>query len=157
LDGLPLAIELAAARVDVLSVEEIAARLGDCFALLTGVGRREVPRHETLRAAIDWSYELLLDKEMILLRRLAIFAGSFNLAALEAVCTGSGLHDAEILDLLTQLVRKSLVLPVATGGSSSTSTRYRLLETIRQYSLEELDQAEELEDLSLRHAEFFLH
>jgi non-specific serine/threonine protein kinase len=157
LDGLPLAIELAAARVEVLSVDEIAGRLGDCFSLLTGIGRREVPRHETLRAAIDWSHELLPDKEKILLRRLAIFAGSFNLAALETVCTGSALRASEILDFLAQLVRKSLVLPLATGSSASTSTRYRLLETIRQYGLEKLSQAEELDDLSLRHAEFFLN
>jgi len=155
-DGLPLAIELAAARTEVLSVEQIAARLGDCFALLISVGRSEAPRHETLRAAIDWSHELLSENEKILVRRLAIFAGSFNLDALQAICSGSGVEDFEVLDLLTQLVRKSLVMPLTTHGSSSPVVRYRMLETIRHYCWEKLLQAAEVENLSLRHAEYFL-
>jgi predicted ATPase len=110
LDGIPLAIELAAARVKVLSVEQIAARLDDRFKLLTGGSRTTVRRQQTLQAAIDWSYSLLTEKERGLLRRLSIFADGCTIEAAEAVCAGEGIEEHEVLDLLTQLVDKSLVL-----------------------------------------------
>src|SRR5439155_8972105 len=130
LDGIPLAIELAAARMKVLAVAQIAARLNDRFRLLTGGSRTALPRHQTLRAAIDWSYDLLSDPERVLLRRLSVFAGGWSLDAAEAVCHGEGIEDWEVLDLLTALVEKSLVQYEEQEGTA----RYRLLETVRQYS-----------------------
>src|SRR5215831_8611395 len=109
LDGIPLAIELAAARVKVLAVEQIAARLDDRFQLLTGGSQTVLPRHQTLRAMMDWSFELLSEAERILLRRLSVFAGGWTLEAAEAVCSGNGVDASDILDLMTQLVDKSLV------------------------------------------------
>lgn len=129
LDGIPLAIELAAARVRVLAVEQIAARLDDRFRLLTGGGRTAPPRHQTLQAAIDWSYQLLSPAERTLLRRLAVFVRGWTLEAAEAIC-GEG-----VLDLLTGLVDKSLVVAESLDGEEA---RYRLLETIRQYANEKL-------------------
>ena len=110
LDGIPLAIELAAARVNVLRVEQIAARLDDRFRLLTGGSRTAVPRQQTLRALIDWSYDLLTESERLLLQRLAVFAGGWTLEAAEAVCAGGSLNQDDVLDVLTQLVNKSLVV-----------------------------------------------
>src|SRR6185437_10893900 len=110
LDGIPLATELAAARVTVLSVEQIAARLDDAARLLTGGRRTALPRQQTLRATMDWSYSLLSEQECILFRRLSIFAGGVTLEAAEAICTDAGIAEGEILDLLTRLVDKSLVL-----------------------------------------------
>ena len=132
LDGIPLAIELAAARMRVLSVDQILARLDDRFRLLTGGARRGGGRHQTLRATIDWSYGLLGDDERALFARLGVFAGSWTLEASEAVCSGGKLDAWEILDILTALVDRSLVIadPVGSG------VRYRMLETIRQYALE---------------------
>ncbi|MDQ2941163.1 MAG: adenylate/guanylate cyclase domain-containing protein, partial [Chloroflexota bacterium] len=130
LDGLPLAIELAAARVRALSLEVIAARLQDRFSLLTGGARTALPRQRTLEAAVAWSYDLLDENERRLFARLSIFAGSFDLAAVEAVCSGDPIRREEILDLLTRLVDKSLVSVVHPGGA----TRYRLLETLRDYA-----------------------
>lgn len=130
LDGIPLAIELAAARMKLLSVEQIAQRLGDRFRLLTGGSRTALPRHQTLRAAIDWSYELLSEAERTVLRRLAVFAGGFTLEAVEAICAGDGVEADWTLDLVMHLVDKSLVLVVATDGEA----RYKMLETIREYS-----------------------
>jgi predicted ATPase/class 3 adenylate cyclase len=130
LDGLPLAIELAAARVRALSVEEIAVRLNDRFALLTGGARTALPRQRTLEAAVAWSYDLLEEDERRLFGRLSIFAGSFDLSAVEAVCSGDPIQREQILDLLTRLVDKSLVSVVHLGGG----TRYRLLETLRDYA-----------------------
>jgi predicted ATPase len=134
LDGIPLAIELAAARVRSLSVEEVNARLDNRFRLLTGGARTALPRHQTLRALIDWSYDLLADQERALLDRLSVFADGWTLSAAEAVCAGAGVEDWEVLDLLTALADKSLVVAEAEAGG----TRYRLLETIRQYAGERL-------------------
>jgi DNA-binding CsgD family transcriptional regulator/tetratricopeptide (TPR) repeat protein len=209
LDGIPLAIELAAARAKVLSVEQIAERLDDRFRLLTGGSRTAPPRHQTLKAAMDWSYDLLSDGEKALLRRLSVFAGGWTLAAAEAVCAdmlppappfyalptssllplppagggrggGGGLgwggkvgndkalplggaekagvvdpiiHPGDILDLLTQLVNKSLVVMMEERGAEA---RYRLLETVRQYALEKLQESGEEAPLRSRHLGWFL-
>lgn len=130
LDGLPLAIELAAARVRALSVEQIAERLEDRFALLTGGARTALPRQQTLEAAVAWSYDLLDEDERRLFARLSVFAGSFDLDAVEAVCSTEPIEPEQILDLLTRLVDKSLVSVVHAGSA----TRYRLLETLRAYA-----------------------
>jgi predicted ATPase/DNA-binding CsgD family transcriptional regulator len=137
LDGMPLAIELAAARVRVLSVEQIASRLDRSFGLLTG-SRTALPRHKTLRATMDWSHELLSNQEKILFRRLSVFVGGFTLEAAEAVCAGAGLELDEVLDLLGHLMDKSLVM--AEAGAEG-ALRYRMLEPVRQYGLERLDAA----------------
>jgi predicted ATPase len=121
LDGLPLATELAAARVKALSVEQIDARLDDQFRLLTGGSRTALPRQQTLRALIDWSHNLLDEEERILLRRLSIFAGGWTLEAAEAVCAGEGVDRSEVLDLLTQLVNKSLVIFEEPDGHGALS------------------------------------
>jgi predicted ATPase/transcriptional regulator with XRE-family HTH domain len=134
LDGIPLAMELAAARVDSLSVEGIAARLDNRFRLLTGGARDALPRQRTLRATLDWSYDLLSEPEQALLDRLAVFAGGWTLAAAEAVCVGEGVEGWEVLDLLGSLVNKSLVQTEEAGGE----VRYELLETVRQYGQERL-------------------
>ncbi len=143
LDGIPLAIELAAARVRVLTPEQMTARLADRFAMLSGGARTTVPRHRTLRAAIDWSFALLNEREQRLLAELSVFAGSFSIEAVEAVC------DGPVLDLLGGLVDKSLVVATQRRGA----VRYALLETIRQYAAEHLHDACELRR---RHARAFL-
>ena len=153
LDGIPLAIELAAARIKVLSVDEIAARLDDRFSLLTAGSRTAIPRHQTLRAAIDWSHDLLTEPERLLFRRLAVFVGGFTLEAAEAVCS-RGMERSDILDLLGRLVDKSLV--VVEQVSESGETRYRLLETIRQYALEKLAGSGEARATRDEHLEFFV-
>jgi len=153
LDGIPLAIELAAARIKVLSVDEIAARLDDRFSLLTAGSRTAIPRHQTLRATIDWSYELLTEPERILLRRLAVFAGGFTLEAAEAVCS-QGMKRSDILDLLGHLVDKSLV--IVEEVSKISETRYRLLETIRQYALDKLVETGEAPAIRDEHLGFYL-
>lgn len=138
LDGIPLAIELAAARVKVLKTAEIAARLDDRFGLLTSGSRTALPRQQTLSAAIDWSYDLLTEPERVLLRRLSVFPGGCTLAAAELVCAdedgADGILSSQILDLLSHLVDKSLVVVDKQGNE----TRYRILETIRQYGYEKL-------------------
>jgi predicted ATPase/class 3 adenylate cyclase len=149
LDGIPLAIELAAARVKTLPVEEIHARLDDRFRLLTGGSRTALPRQQTLRALIDWSHDLLSEPEQTLLRRLSLFAGGWTLAAAEAVCGDAG---GEVLDPLTALIEKSLVVYEERGGEA----RYRLLETIRHYAREKLVEAGEAERLGLRHRDYYL-
>ncbi len=151
LDGIPLATELAAARVKVLSVEQIASRLNDSYRLLTGGRRTALPRHQTLRATMDWSFNLLSEHERILFRRLSAFAGSFSLEAAEAICTGEGIEEDEILDLLSRLVDKSLIIVEEREGE----IRYHLLETIRQYSLERLWEAGEVVRLQERHWTWF--
>ena len=130
LDGLPLAIELAAARVRALAVVEIAQRLNDRFSLLTGGSRTALPRQRTLEAAVAWSYDLLEPEERTLFIRLSVFAGSFDLAAVESVCSGNGIESTQVIGLLPKLVDKSLVSAVRMGGG----TRYRLLETLRDYA-----------------------
>jgi predicted ATPase/class 3 adenylate cyclase len=152
LDGIPLAIELAAARVRVLSVERIAAELSDRFHLLTGGARGALPRLQTLRASVDWSHELLDEPERTLLRRLGVFHGGFTLDACETVCAGDGLDRHAILDLLTSLVDKSLVLV----EERESSSRYALLETVRQYALERLAETDEKGRLCDRHADAFV-
>lgn len=153
LDGIPLAIELAAARVKVLSVQQIADRLGDRFRLLTGGARSGLPHHQTLRAAMDWSHDLLSDEERRLFRRLSVFVGGFTLEAAEGTCAGDGLDAPQILDELAHLVDKSLVL---VDERASGDARYRLLETVRQYALERLLESGEAESMRDRHRGFFL-
>ncbi|MGC1377366.1 MAG: tetratricopeptide repeat protein [Anaerolineales bacterium] len=207
LDGIPLAIELAAARVNMLKVEQIAERLGDRFRLLTGGSRTALPRQQTLRALIDWSYDLLSERERALLRRLSVFSDGWTLEAAEAVCAdkdenekrrpdgssrvhrvegvkdeGSSkdgvlhplapdggasfnLHPLDVLEPLTQLVNKSLVVvdvdiaPAASpqgAGYESAETRYRLLETVRQYAREKLSDAGEGLEVRNNHLKYFL-
>ncbi|HTZ88396.1 MAG TPA: LuxR C-terminal-related transcriptional regulator [Solirubrobacteraceae bacterium] len=152
LDGIPLAIELAAARVRVLGVEQIAAGLSDRFRLLTGGARSAMPRQQTLRASVDWSHELLDGDEQLLLRRLAVFAGGWTLDAAEEVCADERLDRLAILDLLTSLLDKSLLVADEHGGNA----RYRLLETVRQYAHDHLAQTEELKGLRDRHRDAYL-
>jgi predicted ATPase len=151
LDGIPLALELAAARVNVLSTDEIAQGLGDRFRLLTGGRRTAVPRQQTLQALIDWSHDLLPVAEQVLLRRLSVFAGGWTLEAAEAICAGEGIDVSEVLDLLTRLVEKSLVVLDATEAEP----RYRMLQTIRQYAASKRDDAVEGDSLGTRHLEHF--
>lgn len=189
LDGIPLAIELAAARVRVLSVEDIAARLDDRFRLLVGGSRTALPRQQTLRALIDWSYDLLSETEQLMLRRLSIFSGGWMLEDAEEVCSdrdlspagrirgaiestarevgppdpfalaskgGASIFSEDVLDLITRLVDKSLVIVEASGGDSPRAGEcYRLLETIRQYGQAQLAVNGETEPLAARHAEYF--
>jgi predicted ATPase/DNA-binding NarL/FixJ family response regulator len=152
LDGIPLAIELAAARAKVLSVEQIAGRLDDSFRLLTGGDRVALPRQRTLRATMDWSHDLLSEEERVLFRRLSAFAGGFALGTAEAVCSGDSLAEDDMLDLLSRLVDKSLVMARERGGEM----RYRLLETVRQYASGKLEEAGETEAVRRAHASFFL-
>jgi predicted ATPase/DNA-binding SARP family transcriptional activator len=153
LDGIPLAIELAAARVGVLSVEQIAARLDDRFRLLTGGSRTALPRQRTLRASIDWSYSLLPEHERLLLQRLSVFSGGWNLPAAEAVCSGDDLEEGEILDVLAGLVNKSLV---AVDYQSGLEARYHMLETIRQYAQERLEDTGQAAAIRDRHMAYIL-
>ena len=153
LEGIPLAIELAAARVGTLSLEQISKRLEGSLELLTRGGRRVVHRQQTLRGELAWSHDLLLEQEKILFRRLSVFAGGWTLEAAEAAGSRNGIEESEVLDLLSGLVAKSLVMvePTKQGG-----VRYRLLEPIRQYALEKLEQSGEIEDVKRAHAEYFL-
>jgi len=154
LDGIPLAIELAAARVKVLSVEQISARLNDRFRLLTGGVRTALPRQQTLRALIDWSYDLLTQDERLLLCRLSVFAGGWRMEAAEEICAGEGINSFDVLELLTQLVHKSLVVLVE--HSQSGETRYRMLETIRQYTQEKLLKVGGTETIHDNHLAYFV-
>lgn len=147
LDGVPLAIELAAARTRLLTVEQIADRLDDRLRLLAAGGRGGLPRHQTLRAAIDWSYDLLTETERSLWRRVAIFADRFTLAAAEAVCTDAAIDRLDLLELLAQLVDKSIVVAEEVEGENC----YRLLESIREYGRERLREAGEEEALLTAH------
>src|SRR5215211_672174 len=139
LEGIPLSIELAAARIGVLSVERIAERLDDSLRLLTAGGRTALPRHRTLRATLDWSHELLSEPERKLLRQLSVFAGGLTLEAAEVVCSGDGIEQLDVLDLLSKLVDKSLVVAEASPGEEG-ALRYRMLEPLRQYSQERLEE-----------------
>ena len=176
LDGIPLAIEMAAARVNVLSTTSLAERLEDTFRVLTGGSRTALPRQQTLRATIDWSYALLTDAERRLFQRLSVFAGGCRLDAAEIICADDGpdsslgfgpasalgdgpaapnapsIAQAEVLNLLSSLVSKSMVIAERRGGPQ---TRYRLLETMRQYGREKLHQAGESDRLHARHLQFF--
>ena len=149
LDGIPLAIELAAARVRALGVEQIAARLGDLFQLLTGGSRTALPRHQTLRAAMDWSYASLTEPERTLFRRLGVFVGNWTLEAVEFVASDG----YNVLDVHSRLIDKSLVLARETDEDG---TRYRLLEPLRQYADAKLAESGEADHLRARHLDFFL-
>jgi predicted ATPase/DNA-binding CsgD family transcriptional regulator len=154
LDGIPLALELAAARVNVLTVQQIAARLDDRFTLLTASNRTAVlPRHQTLRAVIDWSYELLSEKERLIFQRLAIFADGFTLEAAEAICAYDDIKRSEILEVLARLVSKSLVIAEILEQHEA---RYTLLETIRQYALTLLRESGEERQLRARYLDWYL-
>jgi predicted ATPase/DNA-binding CsgD family transcriptional regulator len=154
LDGMPLALELASARCNVLTLEQICARLDDRFSLLVArqAGSLE-PRHSTLRAAIDWSYDLLADAEQALLRRLSVFASGCSLASVEAVCTGDRVGAGQVLDLLASLVEKSLLTAQTLGRSEA---RYFLPETIRQYAYEKLENSGEASEIRDRHLDHTL-
>jgi predicted ATPase/DNA-binding CsgD family transcriptional regulator/Tfp pilus assembly protein PilF len=152
LDGIPLAIELAAARVRALSVEQIAGRLSDRFQLLASGDRTAPPRQQTLRAAVDWSYELLTGPEQVLLRRLSVFAG-WNLDMAEQICAGAGISAPMVLDLLAALIDKSLVtLDAELDGDA----RYRLLDTIREYAAVRLTASAEEAEIRVRHRDYLL-
>nr|WP_256255290.1 LuxR C-terminal-related transcriptional regulator [Streptomyces sp. cf124] len=152
LDGLPLAIELTASRLRTLTVAQALDRLQDRFVLLTGGSRTTQPRQRTLRAAIDWSYELCSPAERLLWNRLSVFTDGFGLDAAEDVCAGEGIPEQDVLDLLDRLVTQSVVLPTEEEGLP----RYRLLETIREYGRERLGASGEEERLLLRHRDFHL-
>src|SRR6195256_833549 len=150
LDGIPLGIELAAARAAALGIGELAARLDDRFQVLTGGRRTALPRHQTLRATLDWSYELLAEPERVILRRLAVFAGAFGLEGAAAVAMISEISPSEVVDGLFNLVSKSLV-----STEEGTVVRYRLLDTMRAYGLQKLTESGELEAVARRHAEYY--
>ncbi|MCH7800282.1 MAG: hypothetical protein IIC24_01945, partial [Chloroflexi bacterium] len=154
LDGIPLAIELAAARARMLSPEQIASRLDDRFRLLTGGSRTAMPRQRTLQAAIDWSYHSLEDEEARLFDKLSVFRGGFTLEAVECVGVGEGDDPLYIMDTLFQLVDKSLV--AVSHADSNGDARYRLLETLRQYAGERLAESGQADETRRRHAEYYL-
>jgi non-specific serine/threonine protein kinase len=153
LDGLPLAIELAAARVSLMTPHQILSRLQDRFGLLTGGSRTGPTRHRTLQLALEWSHDLLSDPERALFRRLSVFAGSFSLEAIEHICSSDDLEVATITDLLGSLVDKSLV---NTSGEAEQSIRFRMLETTREYARERLTECDEGERFSSRHLVYFV-
>lgn len=152
LDGIPLAIELAAARVKTMSVEQILANLDDAFRLLRGGSRAALPRQQTLRAMIDWSYDLLSEQEKILFRRLAVFMGGCSLEAAQAVCSGDGIETKQVFDCLVQLAHKSLLVTEYNHGG----VRFYMLETIRHYAQEKLSEALEAQTLHEHHLKFFV-
>ena len=151
LDGIPLAIELAAARIRSLTPAEILARIDQRFQLLTGRDRRALERHQTLRGTVDWSYDLLNDAESAALRRLAVFGGGCDLQAAETVLAGGPVDEIDVIDLLDSLVDKSLLIAVA----SDDGTRFRMLETIRQYAEEKLAETDDGADTRRRHAQYY--
>jgi tetratricopeptide (TPR) repeat protein len=153
LDGIPLAIELAAARLNVLTTGQLVHNLDNAFRLLNSGVRTTLPRQQTLRAAIDWSYRLLTPQEQTLLRRLSIFNGSFDLQAVETVCCLEATEKIELLDFLTSLVNKSMLLAEHLPG---IEMRYRLLETVRQFAQEKLNDAGESVSLHDKHAAYYL-
>jgi tetratricopeptide (TPR) repeat protein len=153
LDGIPLAIELAAARVQFLTVEQIAERLDDRFRLLTSGSRTAPPRHRTLLAALEWSYQLLSDAERVLFQRLSVFAGGWTLEAAESVCAGDYIGADNCLDLLGHLVAQSLVVVQV---QEESGVRYRLLETLRQYAWDRLAEAGGVEVRLAQHADYFV-
>ena len=153
LDGIPLAIELAAARIRSMSPQEINQRLDQRFRLLTGGSRTALPRQQTLRSMIDWSFDLLNDRERILFERLSVFSGGWSLQAAEEICSSDPIEDFEVMDLLSGLVDKSLVAVDLIAGE----TRYRLLETVRQYARDKFAESKESEIIRSRHLAFFVN
>jgi predicted ATPase/DNA-binding XRE family transcriptional regulator len=153
LDGIPLAIELAAGRVNIFSPEQIAIQLNECFRILTGGSRSALPRQQTIRASMDWSWDLLTDPERILLQRLSVFAGGWTLDAAEFVCNCDGMETNRVSEGLIQLVEKSLVI---VDQGSASAMRYHLLDTIQQYAHEKLSEAGEWMAVRDRHLEYFL-
>jgi non-specific serine/threonine protein kinase len=151
-DGIPLAVELAAVRVQALSVEQISDRLRDSLRLLTGGSSSSPPRHRTLRATLDWSFGLLEHLDQVALRRLAVFAGGWSLEAAEAVCAGEDVNPDDVLDLLTRLVDKSLVVADVGGGAA----RYSVQETVRAYAWEKLHTSVEEPATRSRHRDWYL-
>jgi predicted ATPase len=153
LDGIPLAIEMAAARLDVLSLDQIAQRLADRLLVLRGPVRATSARHKTLRQTIDWSYELLTGAEQVLFNRLAAFSGTFSLAAAEAICSDDAeLRREDIVEVMSRLVAKSMVM----SRRTTVGVRFVLLETLREYALEQLRRSEFEHDTRRRHADFFV-
>ncbi len=152
LDGIPLALELAAARVRVLSVSSLAQRLDERFKILTGGSRTALPRQQTMRALIDWSYDLLSEREQTIFRFFSIFSGAFTLDFATAVCAGDAIEDIEVLDLLTSLADKSLL----NADHATDDVRYRMLESTRQYAHEKLVEHGEYEAIVRRHAQTYL-
>ncbi len=150
LDGMPLAIELAAARLRTMSLDQLANRLDDRFRLLTGGSRTALPRHRTLRAVVDWSWELLTDAERMVLRRLSVFSGGASLEAAERVCAGDGVEREEVLELLTALAEKSLLL-----AEGDRAPRYRMLGTIKEYAAHRLAEAGESDFARRAHLAYF--
>jgi predicted ATPase len=150
LDGMPLAIELAAARVRTMSLDQLANRLDDRFRLLTSGSRTVLPRHQTLRAVVDWSWELLTDPERMVLRRLSVFIGGAGLEAAEQICAGAGEARGQVLELLSSLTEKSLL--VAEGDDAP---RYRMLGTIKEYAAQRLSEAGEVEQIRRSHLAYF--
>lgn len=150
LDGIPLAIELAAARTKVMSIEKIHERLDDRFSLLTGGKRTALPRQQTLRALIDWSYELLKEDEKIMWGRLSVFAGGFELDAVEKICCDEELDESQLLDILHSLADKSIIT------YDESNDRFRMLDIIRQYGHDKLKEAEEFEQIANRHLNYYL-
>lgn len=150
LDGMPLAIELAAARLRTMTIEQLANRLDDRFRLLTSGSRTAMPRHKTLRAVVDWSWELLTDAERMVLRRLSVFSGGAGLEAAERVCLGDAVERDEVLELLTSLAEKSLLVPAGDGAP-----RYRMLTTIKEYAADRLAEAGESDQVRQAHLAYF--
>lgn len=150
LDGIPLAIELSAARIKVLTAEKIFERLSNRFSLLTGGNRTALPRQQTLRALIDWSYDLLNQQEKILWNRLSVFTSGWTLEAAEEICYGAEVKKEEILDLMSLLVEKSIII------FDDEKERYRILETLKQYGEEKLKDANETGDILLRHLHYYI-
>ena len=153
LDGIPLAIELAAARVKILTVRQIASHLEESFKLLAGGFRTALPRHQTMRASIEWSYQMLSDDERVLLRRFSVFSGGWTLEASEEICSGAPLSAGSVIDLLTQLVNKSLVI---VEQQANHAIRYYLLDAIWEFAHEKLAEAGEEEDIRNHHLAYFL-
>lgn len=156
LDGMPLAIELAAAKVKILSPTQIASRLDDRFRLLTQGSRLALPRHQTLHAVVEWSWDLLEEPERALARRLSVFPGGATLPAIEEVCSGGDLPRARVLDVLGSLVEKSLVESVESATPATSEMRYRMLETVRAFGAERLSEAGETARLQERCARYFM-
>jgi non-specific serine/threonine protein kinase len=152
LDGIALAIELAAARTRTMSIKELNGHLDDRFGILTGGNRTALPHHRTLRSLIDWSYDLLSAAEKTMLRRVAIFAGGFTVDSAECVCAGDGVDRGKVFDLLTSLTDKNILI----AETHEDSTRFGMLESVRHYAWDRLRESGEEEPMRVRHRQYFL-